>query len=200
VTRKVFILQSYWSIPDQEGQNIGRYEAYSESKYRFAVKKSSKVSYKILLLSDSTFFELSWGIYRSGAQVFLYSPHRMRPPITQMTTDNVMEYSLWNLRKVQGQIRNCETSVVTHSFVDLTHQIIIHQRWTPTSRLIVHILSSFIKIGTHFLTMLSLIALSPYTWQIWWWISLGSTFLAFKKTNYRPYFTVGGPFICLKHV
>jgi len=34
------------------------YEAYSESKYRFAVKKkSSKVSYKILLLSDSTFFK-----------------------------------------------------------------------------------------------------------------------------------------------
>ena len=34
------------------------YEAYSESKYRFAVKKSSKVSYKILFLSDSTFFIL----------------------------------------------------------------------------------------------------------------------------------------------
>jgi len=33
------------------------YEAYSESKYRFAVKKqASKVSYKILLLSDFTFF------------------------------------------------------------------------------------------------------------------------------------------------
>jgi len=29
------------------------HEAYSESKYSFAVKKSSKVSYKILLLSDS---------------------------------------------------------------------------------------------------------------------------------------------------
>ena len=34
------------------------YEAYSESKYRFAVKKSSEVSYKVLLLSDSTFFKL----------------------------------------------------------------------------------------------------------------------------------------------
>ena len=45
----------------------------------------------------------------------------------------------------QGQIRYCETSVVTHSFIDLMHQIIIHQRWTPTSRLIVHILSSFIE-------------------------------------------------------
>ena len=34
------------------------YEAYSESKYRFAVKQSSKVSYKVLLLSDSAFFKL----------------------------------------------------------------------------------------------------------------------------------------------
>jgi len=49
------------------------------------------------------------------------------------------------MRKVQGQVRNCETSVVTHYFVDLTHQIIIHQRWTPTSRPIVHVLSSFIE-------------------------------------------------------
>jgi len=49
------------------------------------------------------------------------------------------------MRKVQGQITNCETSVVTHSFVELTHQITIHQRWTPTSRLIVHVLSSFIE-------------------------------------------------------
>jgi len=32
-----------------------------------------------------------------------------------------------------------------HSFFDLTHQIIIHQRWMPTSRLIVHVLSSFIE-------------------------------------------------------
>jgi len=36
-------------------------------------------------------------------------------------------------------------SVVTHSFVDLKHQIIIHQRWTPTSRLILHVLSFFIE-------------------------------------------------------
>jgi len=69
----------------------------------------------------------------------------MRPPALLATTDNVIEWSPLNLRKVQRQIRNCETSVVTHSFVDLTHQIIIHQRWTPTSRLIVQILSSFIE-------------------------------------------------------
>ena len=45
---------------------------------------------------------------------------------------------------------NCETSVVTRSFVDLEHQIIIHQRWTPTSRLIVHVLSSFIEYPNPF--------------------------------------------------
>jgi len=69
------------------------YEAYSESKYRFAVKKSSKVSYKILLLSDSTFFKLFSHIFAAiiEAQIFVYSPHRMRPPATQITTDNVME-------------------------------------------------------------------------------------------------------------
>ena len=38
-----------------------------------------------------------------------------------------------------------------------------------------------LNIRTHFLTMPPLITLSPYTWQIWWWISLGSTFLVFKK-------------------
>jgi len=38
-----------------------------------------------------------------------------------------------------------------------------------------------LNIRTHFLTMPSLIALSPYIWKVWWWISLGSTFLAFKK-------------------
>ena len=66
----------------------------------------------------------------------------MRPPAMLATTG--MTQSPWNLRKVQGQIRICETSVVTHFFVDLTHQI-IHQRWTPTSRLIVHVLSLFIE-------------------------------------------------------
>ena len=74
----------------------------------------------------------------------------MRSPAMLATTDNVIEYSPSNLRKVQGLIRNCETSVVTHSFADLTHQIIIHQRWTLTSRLIVHVLSSFIEYPNPF--------------------------------------------------
>jgi len=39
------------------------YEAYSESKYRFAVKKSSKVSYKILMLLNSTLFKIFFHIF-----------------------------------------------------------------------------------------------------------------------------------------
>ena len=43
---------------------LRKYEAYSESKDRFAVKKKlSKVSYKILLLSDNTFFKLFFRIF-----------------------------------------------------------------------------------------------------------------------------------------
>jgi len=55
------------------------------------------------------------------------------------------------MRNVQGQNRNCETSVVTHTLVELTDQIIIHQRWTPTSRLTMHVLSSFIEHPNPFL-------------------------------------------------
>ena len=61
------------------------YEVYSESTCRFAVKKkSSKVLYKILLLSDSTFFKLFFHIFAAiiDAQVFVYPPHRMQPPAT----------------------------------------------------------------------------------------------------------------------
>jgi len=65
--------------------------------------------------------------------------------ITQMTIDSVIQYSPWNLRKVQGQTRNCETSVVMHSFIDCMHQIINHQRCMPTSHLTVHALLSFIE-------------------------------------------------------
>ena len=55
-----------------------------------------------------------------------------------------------------------------------------------------------LNIRTLFLTIPSLIALSPYTWQIWWWISLCSTFLAYKKRITE--FTVGGQFNWLKNV
>jgi hypothetical protein len=66
------------------------------------VKKSSKVSYKILLLSDSPFFKLFFthirrhyrGTYRREAQVFVSPPHRRRPhamlATTQMITGNVI--------------------------------------------------------------------------------------------------------------
>jgi len=112
-----------------------------KNRVRFRIKF---YCYQILHSSNFPHFRCHyWGTYRSGAQVFVYPRHRMRPPATQMTTDIVIEYSPWNLRKVHGQIRNCELSVITHSFVDFTHQINIHQRWMTTSRLIVYVLSSF---------------------------------------------------------
>ena len=53
-------------------------------------KKSSKVSYNILLLSDATFFKLFFHIFaaiiESGAQVFVYPLHRMRPPAMLATS------------------------------------------------------------------------------------------------------------------
>jgi len=49
-----------------------KYEAYSESKQRFAVKKkSSKVSYKILLLSDSTFLKLFFHIFAAITEALI---------------------------------------------------------------------------------------------------------------------------------
>jgi len=42
---------------------ITKYEAYSERKYSFTVKNSIKVSYNVLLLSDSTIFELFFHIF-----------------------------------------------------------------------------------------------------------------------------------------
>ena len=52
------------------------YEAYSESKYCFAVKKSSKVSYKILLLSDSTFFKLFFHIFATITEALIVVGHK----------------------------------------------------------------------------------------------------------------------------
>jgi len=52
------------------------HEAYSKSKYRFAVKKSNKVSYKILLLSDSTFFKLFFHIFAVIIEARIAAGHR----------------------------------------------------------------------------------------------------------------------------
>ena len=55
---------------------IVTYEAYSESKYRFAVKKSSKFSYKILLLSYSTFFKLFFHIFAAIIEALIIARHK----------------------------------------------------------------------------------------------------------------------------
>jgi hypothetical protein len=52
------------------------YEAYSYSKYRFAVKKSSKVSHKILLLSDSTFLKLFFHIFAAITEALIVAGHK----------------------------------------------------------------------------------------------------------------------------
>jgi len=51
--------------------------AYSESKYRFAVKKSIKFSYKILLLSDSTSFKLFFYIFAAIIEAFIVAGHKI---------------------------------------------------------------------------------------------------------------------------
>jgi hypothetical protein len=56
--------------------NISIYEAYSESKYSFAVKISIKVSYKILLLSNSTFFKLFFHIFAAIIDAHIVAGHK----------------------------------------------------------------------------------------------------------------------------
>ena len=81
---------------------LAKYEAYLDSKYRLAVKKPSKVSYKILLLSDSTFFKLFFHIFAAIIEALLVAGHKFlytvliecgRPPAMLATTDSVIEWS-----------------------------------------------------------------------------------------------------------
>ena len=52
------------------------YEAYSESKNRIAVTKSSKLSYKSLLFSDSTFFKLFFHIFDAIIEAPIVAGHK----------------------------------------------------------------------------------------------------------------------------
>ena len=51
------------------------YEVYSESKNRFAVKTSSKISYKIFLLTNSTFFKLFFNIFAVIIEALIVARH-----------------------------------------------------------------------------------------------------------------------------
>ena len=55
---------------------LPNYDSYSESKYHFAVKKSSKVSCKILLLSVSTFFKLFFIIFATIIEALIVAGHK----------------------------------------------------------------------------------------------------------------------------
>ena len=61
---------------------LKRYKAYSESKYRFAVKKSNKVLYKILLSSDSTFFKLFFHIFAVIIEALILAGHKFCIPFS----------------------------------------------------------------------------------------------------------------------
>ena len=52
------------------------FEVYSESKNRFAVKKSSNALYKILLLSDSTLFKLFFHIFAAIFEALIVAGHK----------------------------------------------------------------------------------------------------------------------------
>jgi len=69
LTRMLFYIISYQSIYE-------RYEAYSETKYHFDVKKSSKVSHKILLLKHSTFFKLFFHIFTAIIEALSIAGHK----------------------------------------------------------------------------------------------------------------------------
>ena len=53
-----------------------KYEAYSECKYRFAVKQLIKVSYNVLLLSDSTYFKLFFHLFAAIIEALIVVGHK----------------------------------------------------------------------------------------------------------------------------
>ena len=59
---------------------FNKYEAYSESEYLFAVKKSSNVSDKILLLSDFTFLKLFFHIFAAIIEALIVAWHKFCIP------------------------------------------------------------------------------------------------------------------------
>jgi len=61
------------------------------------------------------------------------------------TTDNIIRIESLKSEESAGTDQKLWNVCHPHSFVDLMHQIIIHQRRMPTSRLIMHVLSSFIE-------------------------------------------------------
>ena len=88
----------------------------------------------------------------------------------------------------------------TVHMIFLVEIVCLNEMWTPTSCLIVHVLSSFIEhpnpFSNHAIThRIVTIHLKGLVMNLTWKHIPG-----FLKTNYRPYFTVGGPFNCLKHV
>ena len=90
------------------------------------------------------------------------------------TTDNVIVFEIWRKCRDRSEIVKCLSSHTLSLTLRTKSSFIkdgrpLHASSCTFSR-------PSLNIWTYFL-----IALLPYTWQILWWISLGSTFLAFKK-------------------
>jgi len=71
-----YIHQAFLCKRNYTNQSLLIYEGYSESKYSFAVKKSTKISYKILFLSDSTFFKLFFHIFAAIIEALILAEHK----------------------------------------------------------------------------------------------------------------------------
>ena len=99
-TKRFHLFYFYLTIRIANNASIEtiKYEAYSESKYRFAVKNHVNFRikfycYQILHSSNyfSTYSPPLLRQLRSRAHIFVYSPQRMRPPAILATIDKVIE-------------------------------------------------------------------------------------------------------------
>ena len=111
IITKYFLALEFWKYLRQT--NSTKYEAYSDSKYSFGVKKSSIVSYKILLLSDSTFFKLFFHIFAAIIEAFIVAGHKFLYTLLIecgicKTKRNTL-YMLFNVKFPEDDLKNFET-------------------------------------------------------------------------------------------
>ena len=135
---------------------------------------------------------------------FLYAACNAKHMVTASSetlslSDTISWRSDWNLRKMQGKWRNCESSVLSTLLFNCTHQILIHHRRSAAPQIIMHIFGFFIKQSHP----------SPYHWTTHGVFFIGVTklmtnfsqffVLRIQETDYRPHFTCGGIICFLKH-
>ena len=146
------------------------YEAYSETKCRYAVKKSSKVSYKILL-SDSTFFKLFFHILAAIIEALIVAGHKFLCTLTEccrLRSKSLLTVSQSRVLQIWGKCRDRSEIVKRLSSRTLSLTLRTKSSFTKGGRPLrassCTLSRTSLNIQTHFLTMPSLIPLSPYTW------------------------------------